>query len=246
MCAWLGNNLIKYNFGGVFKLFDSTKLQYYRARLLQMKEQLNKNNRGIRDTGLGESLQESVGELSLYDNHPGDIASEVFERSKDLSLQDNNRIQMQKVKDALKKIDEGTYGFCDECGQPIDKDRLEVIPETTKCIHCRKLQYETGDNNIRPIEEKTVPAHLRKKQVMDQEDSWQDVARWNEHANGAGAGSYYGGTDLDEDRSVTEMVEGIPYFRGKDGVIYEDVYGHDDESAPREEIIGENEENEVH
>lgn len=220
----------------MFNLFDPTVLNQYRNRLLRMKEQLSK---GI---SLEQPLQESIGELSLYDNHPGDIASELFERSKDLSLQDNNRIQLQKVEDALKKIDEGTYGICDECNQPIDMERLEVLPETTKCVYCREAYDEAGDNNVRPIEEQVISASLQTKQQMDQEDTWQDMARWNEHAFGAGAGSYYGGTNLDEDRGVVEMIEGVPYFRGKDGTLYEDVYGHDDESAPRERTIGESEE----
>ncbi len=220
----------------MFNLFDPTVLNQYRNRLLRMKEQLSK---GI---SLEQPLQESIGELSLYDNHPGDIASELFERSKDLSFQDNNRIQLQKVEDALKKIDEGTYGICDECNQPIDMERLEVLPETTKCVYCREAYDEAGDNNVRPIEEQVISASLQTKQQMDQEDTWQDMARWNEHAFGAGAGSYYGGTNLDEDRGVVEMIEGVPYFRGKDGTLYEDVYGHDDESAPRERTIGESEE----
>ena len=92
----------------------------------------------LQDTGLQESMQESIGELSLYDNHPGDIASEVYERSKDIALLNNNRVQLEKIDDALDKINKGTYGVCDECGQTIDIDRLDVLPETTKCINCRE------------------------------------------------------------------------------------------------------------
>ncbi|MEW6623169.1 MAG: TraR/DksA C4-type zinc finger protein [Bacillota bacterium] len=214
----------------------------YRKKLMQQKRELEARIKTIIDTGLENSMRESTGELSLYDNHPGDVGSELFERSKDLSLLDNNRIQLQKVEDALRKIDEGTYGTCDECGHPIPIERLNAIPETTKCLHCRDKKLETGDINIRPIEEKVLPASFKEKQEMDTEDTWQDVARWNEHAHGSAAGSYYGGTDLDEDRGVVQMVEGIPYFKGKDGVFYEDVYGHDDEGPPREKVIGEEEE----
>jgi len=206
-----------------------------------MKEDITKRIQVLQDTGLESSMRDSIGELSLYDNHPGDVASELFERSKDLSLVDNARIQLEKVEDALSQIKQGTYGYCDECGHVIDKERLEVLPETTKCVHCREKLVETGDNNIRPIEEKVIPVYMREKQEMDPEDTWQDMARWNEHAYGAGAGSYYGGTDLDEDRGIVEMVEGIPYFKGKDGVFYEDVYGHDDESSPIEKVVGETE-----
>ena len=92
----------------------------------------------LQDTGLQESMHDSTGELSFYNNHPGDVASEVYERSKDLALIKNAKIQLEKIEDVLDKINKGTYGFFDECGKAIDIDRLEVLPETTKCIHCRE------------------------------------------------------------------------------------------------------------
>jgi len=207
-----------------------------------MKDEIVERMQILQDTGLQESLQDSIGELSLYDNHPGDVASEVFERSKDLALLDNAKIQLKKIEDALDKISKGTYGYCDECGKIIDIDRLEVLPETTKCVHCREKTYKTGDNTPRPIEEKVLPAYMGQKQEMDREDTWQDVARWNEHAHGAGAGSYYGGTDLDEDRGIVQKVEGISYYIGKDGMFYEDIQGYNDEGSPKEKIVGEIEE----
>lgn len=202
-------------------LLNQQQLEQYGNRLQKMKDEITERIQMLQNTGLQESMQDSIGELSLYDNHPGDIASEVYERSKDLALLDNARIQLNKIEDALDRINEGTYGHCDKCGQVIDIDRLDVLPETTKCIHCRAEIYETGDNTPRPIEEKVLPAYMEQKQEMDREDTWQDVARWNEHAHGSGAGSYYGGTDLDEDRGAVQMVEGIPYYRGRDGMFYE-------------------------
>jgi len=79
---------------------------------------------------------------------------------------------------------------------------------------------------------------MEQKQEMDREDTWQDMARWNEHAPDTGAGSYYGGTDLDEDRGVVQRVESIPYYIGNDGMFYEDMQVHDD-GPPREKIVGE-------
>lgn len=242
--VWLGNNLTRsfyFHNGGVLTLLNQLQLEQYGNRLQKMKEEVTKRIQILQDTGLQETMQNSTGELSLYDNHPGDVASEIYERSKDLALVDNARIQLKKIEDALDKLNRGIYGYCDECGHAIDIDRLEILPETTKCVHCRDKTYETGDNNLSPIEEKVLPVYMRERQEMDQEDTWQDVARWNEHAHGAGAGSYYGGTDLDEDRGIVQMVEGIPYFKGKDGVFYEDVYGHDHEDPPKEKVVGETE-----
>jgi len=240
--VWLGNNLTRSFYLPKWRcvtLLNKLQIEQYGNRLQKMKDEVTKRIQILNDTGLQESMQDSTGELSLYDNHPGDVASEVYERSKDLALLDNARIQLKKIEDALDKLSKGTYGYCDECGHAIDIERLEILPETTKCVHCREKTYETGDNNLRPIEEQVLPAYH--SQEMDQEDTWQEVARWSEHAHGAGAGSYYGGTNFDEDRTIVQMVEGIPYFKGKDGVFYEDVYGYNDEGQPKEKIVGETE-----
>ncbi|MBZ4687027.1 MAG: hypothetical protein PWQ96_2104 [Clostridia bacterium] len=221
---------------------DQRTLQYYKNRLHSMKNRLQELNQGIRQGGLREPLSGSISELSLYDNHPGDIASEVFERGKDLALEDNARLQIQKIDDALRAIEEGTYGICDVCGQPINPERLQVMPESTQCVRCREEEESVLDRHLRPIEEDVIrplygdnnPEDIQ----FDGEDTWQKVANWSEHAEESNAGAYYGGdTDLDEINS-TDQMDNIPYFQGADGIHYEDVYGLDDEGPPKEKLVG--------
>ena len=119
-------------------MLSELQLEQYGSRLQKLKDEVTDRIQMLQDTGLQESMHDSTGELSFYNNHPGDVASEVYERSKDLALVDNAKIQLKKIEDALDKINKGTYGSCDECGKTIDIDRLEVLPETTKCIHCRE------------------------------------------------------------------------------------------------------------
>ncbi|MGI6285404.1 TraR/DksA C4-type zinc finger protein [Neomoorella humiferrea] len=232
---------------------DAATLEHFRRLLLEEKKKLREQIDSLTSGGLRSSLFESTQELSSYDNHPADLGSEEFERSKDLALRDNARLQLRKIEDALASIKEGTYGYCRECGREIPRERLEVVPETTLCLACRKKLEETGDNNKRPIEEQVVlppfggqfsdprQKHPDEEEALmyDGEDTWQELARSTEHASESRSGAYYGPMDLDEDIGYVEAVEGIPYFKGADGMFYEDTGAYiDDESSPEEKLIG--------
>jgi RNA polymerase-binding transcription factor len=67
-------------------------------------------------------------------------ASHVFEQQRDLALRDRSRLELSRVEAALRSIDDGTYGTCTNCGNPIAPERLEAIPWAPTCIDCaRKL-----------------------------------------------------------------------------------------------------------
>ena len=67
-------------------------------------------------------------------------ATEALELEKRLVLEKRIKEQLVGVEHALHKFEEGTYGFCDSCGQPIDPARLEAIPEASLCIQCKAQQ----------------------------------------------------------------------------------------------------------
>src|SRR5436309_2480636 len=72
-----------------------------------------------------ESEDDSISELSSNDQHPADIGSETFEREKDLSILEQVEAELADVEYALRRLEDGTYGICEACGQPIDEARLE-------------------------------------------------------------------------------------------------------------------------
>ncbi len=198
----------------------------------------------IEDGGLGGSLSESVEELSVYDQHPGDVGSEVFERSKDFALREDARIKLNAIEHALRRMEQGNYGICDTCGREIPVERLEALPYTTQCVECHSRQEEAPNRiNVRPVEEDQLEPPFgritgqQEGTIYDPEDSWQDMAEWQEHSPHSGAGSYYGGGSADEEAvGYTELVDNIPYEVGDDGVFYEETRGVDDEDPPRENI----------
>ncbi len=105
----------------------------FRKMLLQQREQLIAERRASAQ-GHGEDGVE----LSDYDNHPADAASETFEKTREYALDANFRQIIEYIDEALRKIDQGTYGICDRCGEPISIERLKAIPYATLCIACQE------------------------------------------------------------------------------------------------------------
>ncbi|HEX7521842.1 MAG TPA: hypothetical protein VF441_07280 [Acidimicrobiia bacterium] len=75
-----------------------------------------------------ESETEQLSELSAYDQHPADTATETFEREKDLSILDQLEAELAELQAALERIDAGTYGVDEVTGEPIPDERLDAIP----------------------------------------------------------------------------------------------------------------------
>ncbi|HEY3723377.1 MAG TPA: hypothetical protein VGN59_08460 [Acidimicrobiia bacterium] len=67
-------------------------------------------------------------ELSDYDQHPADAASDTFEREKDLGILDDLEGELAEVEAAIERIDNGTYGVDQVTGAPIDPARLDAMP----------------------------------------------------------------------------------------------------------------------
>jgi RNA polymerase-binding protein DksA len=74
------------------------------------------------------------------DNHIGDMATALYDRELDYTLEDNVERALAEIDAALKRIEDGTYGVCTNRGEQIPVERLEAIPWTTLCIDCKRLQ----------------------------------------------------------------------------------------------------------
>lgn len=105
------------------------KLEQERERLQRELTQLNRQEGPLGDR--------TATEQSGYGNHMADDASQTFEMEKDLALERNLRGHLQQVELALRRMDEGTYGVCEECGGTISLERLEAMPWANVCVPCR-------------------------------------------------------------------------------------------------------------
>jgi DnaK suppressor protein len=107
-----------------------------RGRLLEERERLQRIRDGLSsEPGEGGgSERDALSELSLADQHPADLGTEMFEREKDLSILERVDAELADVDRALRRIDDGTYGACEACGREIAKARLEIKPEARFCV----------------------------------------------------------------------------------------------------------------
>jgi YteA family regulatory protein len=131
-------------------------------------------------------MRESIAELSVVDNHPADIATEVYERSRDMAIHDRLRHRIHAIDSALERYEEGNYGICERCLQEIPYERLEVLPYTTVCTKCSREEEMEEQHSLHrdPVENEILNRPFSRtfndgtdRVEFDGEDSWQAVAR---------------------------------------------------------------------
>ncbi len=199
---------------------DQDKLNYFKERLLEEKRRIEKELEESSNFNLNEPLRDSVHELSSYDNHPADLGSETFEREKDLALKLNLDEIHQRVDEALKFIDQGKYGICEDCGREIDPERLEAVLYTTLCIECQREEEAHHQNRKRPLEEEVLEPPFGRTFLdgtdnvgTDGEDIWQSVARFGTSDSPSDLGGERDYEDMfinaDEPQGIVQEVEGV-------------------------------------
>lgn len=92
-----------------------------------------------RDNLVKEALQTMEGMTEVQEVHADltDQASAEADRDFLLRIKDRERKLILKIREALHRIDEGTFGICEICGEPISEERLKARPVTTQCIECK-------------------------------------------------------------------------------------------------------------
>jgi DnaK suppressor protein len=78
-----------------------------------------------------------------FDDDPADAGSASFERETAQSLSNHSRNLLTQIDDALRRMDAGTYGRCERCGEAIEPARLEALPYARLCLDCKRRD-ETG------------------------------------------------------------------------------------------------------
>jgi DnaK suppressor protein len=117
------------------KKVDKRTVQRFKKALLKEREQI------IKDVRQMDESSKEMGQDGIQDI--GDEAATIYNKHILLTLTENERIRLRELDEALDRIDAGTYGTCEECGEPIGLKRLEVNPVATYCVPC-KTKLEQG------------------------------------------------------------------------------------------------------
>ncbi|HOE57134.1 MAG TPA: TraR/DksA C4-type zinc finger protein, partial [Bacillota bacterium] len=136
---------------------DRNDIKHF-EELLNNEKKKRENSLEDKKMGYEISVKELTGDLSSYDNHPGDMGNETFEAEKNISFKTRDRYLLGEIQIALNKIAEGTYGLCELCRREIEKDRLEIRPYSRLCINCENdmERKDKDEEKGRPIEEQAL------------------------------------------------------------------------------------------
>ena len=119
------------------KATAAKRLEQERTRLQGIREGIQREQ--------DETTSETSGELSSFDQHPGDSGTETFEMEKNVSLLEQVDDELLEVEAAFQRLERGTYGTCQVCGRPIGEERLEAMPATRFCVEDQaKAEREGG------------------------------------------------------------------------------------------------------
>lgn len=122
--------------GGI--LMNKEQLELFRTQLMAKKQEIM--------TDAGKTLSEMTDQTSNVPD-PNDRATLESGRSFELRIRDRERKLLSKIDEAIARIDDGSYGVCEDCGEEIGQKRLEARPVTTLCIDCKTLQ-ETREKSV--------------------------------------------------------------------------------------------------
>lgn len=205
------------------------QLDELRSSLMAAREEIVRSLKAQDHYQLGNSLRDTTGELSTNDNHPADVGTEMFERSKDIALNENDELRLVRIDEALDRMESGTYGYCDTCGKPIGFERLQAIPETS---YCRDHSPQSFVSASRPVEEiflmppfgRTSTDELDDQNGFDGEDAWQIVESYGTSNSPALAEDNeiddYNDMEIEASEELDGFVE--PY----ESFVATDIYGN--------------------
>jgi RNA polymerase-binding transcription factor DksA len=114
------------------------RLERERTRLVGVRDDIRRER--------GDELEvEAGGELSNLDQHPGDLGTETFEQEKNVSLLEQVEHELLEVDVAFERLERGSYGTCQACGEPIPAARLQTRPAARFCVEDQaRAEREAG------------------------------------------------------------------------------------------------------
>jgi DnaK suppressor protein len=120
------------------KKLTKKELMEFKKLVLKKKDEVVDEIKHISDDTLKKSQKDASGDISGYTYHMADVATDNYDREFSLSLASSERKFIYELDDALKRIEDGTFGVCEDCKNLIAKTRLKAVPAARLCVKCQE------------------------------------------------------------------------------------------------------------
>ncbi len=118
------------------KGYGKRDLEHFKTIIMEKRKEILEELESLKSTMMDVTTGQYETENSTYSSHM-EQGTDAMEREKTFLFASREGKFLNYLDDALKRIENGTYGFCTECGTLMDKERLEAVPHAHQCIDCK-------------------------------------------------------------------------------------------------------------
>lgn len=129
-------------------VFSKKDLKKFKQLLIKLREKTVDEMESITKDTLKTSQRESSGDLSGYTLHMADVATDHYDREFSLGLAGVEQRVVYQIDEALKRMEDFSYGLCLTCEKPISKKRLTAVPFAQYCIECQEKEEQTQKKGV--------------------------------------------------------------------------------------------------
>jgi RNA polymerase-binding protein DksA len=122
---------------------SKAQLKLFRQLLITERAKLAGEIKAIAEEA-SKSPREASGDLSAYTLHMADMAADTYERELSMNIVSSEQELLYQIDDALKRLDDGSYGVCAQCNKPIAMSRLKAVPYASMCVACQRTKEQKG------------------------------------------------------------------------------------------------------
>jgi RNA polymerase-binding protein DksA len=118
---------------------SKAEIAEFKALLLNRKRILQGDVKGLENEAMKKG-SDAAGDLSTLPMHLADMGTDSFEQEMSLGLMENESDELEEIQEAFERIQDGSFGLCENCKKKIPKERLKAIPYTRLCVNCKKKE----------------------------------------------------------------------------------------------------------
>ncbi len=128
--------------------FTPEDLRKFRRLLIERRVELLQELDAFKNGDAASTIKEASGENSSYAFHMADLGTDTMEREKAYYFATREGRLLSSIDQALERVESGSYGYCQNCGNPISRERLEAVPHAVLCITCKANEEKDSNSDL--------------------------------------------------------------------------------------------------